>query len=152
MAIMFVFSHMGKLVLGRHIQWKDMMVISEYLLGGSGLLAYVLSSFDLYINNYLCLLNDKLMLYQIFTIINLNFKRAIQELFKVVHDLDEQWAFTLTFSMLEIYNETILDLLDSSPSKEKLDIRQTPEGNVVVGLIEIEVIQGFAFGFNKCSK
>jgi hypothetical protein len=39
--------------------------------------------------------------------------------------------------MLEIYNETIQDLL--SPSKEKLDVRQSNEGNVVVGLTDIPV-------------
>lgn len=51
----------------------------------------------------------------------------------------EQWEYTLTFSMLEIYNETIRDLLDSNPAKEKLDVRQTPEGNVVPGLTEVVV-------------
>lgn len=33
----------------------------------------------------------------------------------------------------------ILDLLDGSPTKEKLDIRQTPDGNVVAGLKEVVV-------------
>jgi Kinesin motor domain len=50
----------------------------------------------------------------------------------------------MTFSMLEIYNESINDLLDSTPTsfgkeREKLDIRQTPEGNVVPGLTEVTV-------------
>ena len=42
--------------------------------------------------------------------------------------------------MLEIYNETIRDLLSTTAAgkeKEKLDIRQTPEGNVVPGLTEV---------------
>lgn len=45
----------------------------------------------------------------------------------------------VTFSTLEIYNESIRDLLDSSGKKDKLDIRQGPEGNQVVGLTEVEV-------------
>lgn len=65
--------------------------------------------------------------------------RAISELFRLVHEMEDNWTFTLTFSMLEIYNETILDLLDSNPNKDKLDIRQTPDGNTVSGLTEILV-------------
>lgn len=66
--------------------------------------------------------------------------RAISELFNQVGQL-EDWEYTLTLSMLEIYNETIRDLLDSSNSKdkEKLEIRQTPEGNQVPGLTEVAV-------------
>ena len=42
--------------------------------------------------------------------------------------------------MLEIYNETILDLLCSNHGGSgKLDVRQTAEGNQVVGLSEIPV-------------
>lgn len=63
--------------------------------------------------------------------------RAIGELFRIVETLESQWTFTLTFSILEIYNEMILDLLDNSATKDKLDIRQTPEGNTVTGLTEV---------------
>lgn len=42
--------------------------------------------------------------------------------------------------MLEIYNETILDLLDDNVNKDKLEVRQTPEGNVVTGLTEMDII------------
>jgi len=52
--------------------------------------------------------------------------RAIAELLKQVEDLQDKYTYTLTLSMLEIYNETIRDLLDSSKTKEKLDVRQTP--------------------------
>lgn len=45
----------------------------------------------------------------------------------------------MVFSTLEIYNESIRDLLDSSGKKDKLDIRQGPEGNQVVGLTEVPV-------------
>ena len=54
------------------------------------------------------------------------------------------------FSMLEIYNESIRDLLDgkgekkresiAGKEKEKLEVRQTADGNnVVTGLTEEEV-------------
>ena len=66
--------------------------------------------------------------------------RAIDELFKFI-DAADNWVYNVKFSMLEIYNETIRDLLldPSSTSVPKLDIRQTPEGNVVSGLNEVEV-------------
>jgi len=63
--------------------------------------------------------------------------RAVNEIFRLVRDLEDDCTYTVHFSMLEIYNETIRDLL-VTPSKKgafeaedsnKLDIRQTPEGN-----------------------
>ena len=80
--------------------------------------------------------------------------RAIEELLIQTQLLQENYEFTLTLSMLEIYNEAILDLLsngnsssssssnsgkDGKDSREKLEVRQTPEGNHVVGLTEIQV-------------
>ena len=67
--------------------------------------------------------------------------RAVSELFALVDSMSAEWSYTVTFSMLEIYNETIRDLLDSSKDREKkkLDVRQTPEGNTVPGLTEIQV-------------
>lgn len=67
--------------------------------------------------------------------------RAINELFNHTENLKGEWSYTMTLSMLEIYNETIRDLLDNPTSgkKEKLDIRQTAEGNQVVGLTECQV-------------
>jgi hypothetical protein len=79
--------------------------------------------------------------------------RAVSELFLIVESLQNSWDYTLTFSMLEIYNETILDLLDSKRDKDKLDIRQTGEGNVVVGLTEVIVKnkdQVNLHSMNKC--
>jgi kinesin family protein C2/C3 len=65
--------------------------------------------------------------------------RAIGQLFAVADERDDSWRYTFTFSMLEIYNESILDLLDRNKDKDKLDIRQTPEGNIVQGLTEVTV-------------
>lgn len=76
--------------------------------------------------------------------------RSIDELFKLVDSMQASWSFTLTLSMLEIYNESILDLLDNNSNKEKLDIRQTPEGNIVSGLIEVNVSIKDRFLLIKC--
>jgi kinesin family protein C2/C3 len=69
--------------------------------------------------------------------------RAITHLFGVAAEKDDTWAYTFTFSMLEIYNESIRDLLDKnnkgSGDRDKLEVRQTPEGNVVPGLTEVAV-------------
>lgn len=66
--------------------------------------------------------------------------RAIQELLNQVEGLKETSTYTVTLSMLEIYNETILDLLPLGgvgKDREKLEIRQTGDGgNQVVGLTE----------------
>jgi len=83
--------------------------------------------------------------------------RAITELFRKMEEMVSEWSYTISFSMLEIYNESIYDLLVSNngvnsltPSttshnnnsngqkeKEKLDIRQGPDGgNIVPGLLE----------------
>ena len=43
--------------------------------------------------------------------------RAVSELFVIVEKLKRDWSYVLTFSMLEIYNETILDLLDNHANK-----------------------------------
>jgi kinesin family protein C2/C3 len=89
--------------------------------------------------------------------------RAVGELFRLVASLQPDWTYTLTFSMLEIYNEAVFDLLLDNSSgngggngsgsggggsgnrasdKEKLEIRQSQsgtEGSVVAGLTEVEV-------------
>ena len=66
--------------------------------------------------------------------------RAIQELLNQVEGLKETSTYTVTLSMLEIYNETILDLLPLGgvgKDREKLEIRQAGDGgNQVVGLTE----------------
>lgn len=68
--------------------------------------------------------------------------RAMMELFRQLDELRGEWTYTLTLSILEIYNESIHDLLNNNNAgkeKEKLDIRQTPDGNTVPGLTEIPV-------------
>ena len=70
--------------------------------------------------------------------------RAISELFNQVQSMSN-WQFTLTLSMLEIYNETIRDLLDNSGTKDKLEVRQLPDGVGVPGLTEVTVSYGTCY-------
>jgi kinesin family protein C2/C3 len=74
--------------------------------------------------------------------------RALAELFRVVASMEDRWSYRFTLSILEIYNETIRDLLGAQPSKQashlnqksQLDVRQGPDGrNVVPGLTEVSL-------------
>ena len=72
--------------------------------------------------------------------------RAVKELFQVIQTMSSDWTYAVTFSMLEIYNENIYDLLitdakntTNNQDRERLDIRQTPDGNIVSGLTEHQV-------------
>ncbi|XP_051877994.1 kinesin family member 4 [Pristis pectinata] len=65
--------------------------------------------------------------------------RVINMLFKIIERNLEN-DFALKVSYLEIYNEEILDLLDSSREKSQIHIREDPkEGIKIVGLIEKKV-------------
>jgi len=69
--------------------------------------------------------------------------RAVGEIFMAVREAPAEWSYSLRFSMLEVYNEQILDLLAEAKGgeKERLDVRQAADGkgNVVAGLIELDV-------------
>ena len=67
--------------------------------------------------------------------------RSVREIFQIINAAPSEWKYTVTFSMLQIYNETVLDLLDVTGTKEKLEVRSSADGkgNVAAGLIEIEV-------------
>jgi hypothetical protein len=80
--------------------------------------------------------------------------RAVRELFRVARESAGEWTYAMSFSMLEIYNECIFDLLPAAPgqqqqqqqqqqadARERLEVRQTGEGNVVAGLTEHQVCQ-----------
>ncbi|GMI40821.1 hypothetical protein TeGR_g8464 [Tetraparma gracilis] len=64
--------------------------------------------------------------------------QAIAEMFSVAEERVEDVEYKFKFNMLEIYNETIRDLLGDSQLKQ-LNIRQTAAGNVVENLTEIQV-------------
>ena len=46
--------------------------------------------------------------------------RSVSQLFTILEKVKNEWTYVLSFSMLEIYNETILDLLDNHANKVEL--------------------------------
>lgn len=62
----------------------------------------------------------------------------MQELFNLVEERAEEWSYTIVVSVVEIYNETVRDLLSLNHT-EKLEIKQGPEGVYVPGLTQVEV-------------
>ncbi|CAM9368506.1 unnamed protein product [Phaeothamnion confervicola] len=71
--------------------------------------------------------------------------RALAELFRVAADRAENVEYSFTLSMLEVYNETVRDLLDSTAVAGKtaprtLEVRQAASGAVgVPGLTDVAV-------------
>ncbi|XP_035768636.1 kinesin-like protein KIFC3 [Neolamprologus brichardi] len=68
-------------------------------------------------------------------------QRALRLLFSEVSEKAPDWDYKMTVSMVEIYNETLRDLLGENPS-DKLDIKMNPDGSgqlYVPGLTEITV-------------
>ncbi|KAM6981137.1 kinesin-like protein KIFC3 [Aplochiton taeniatus] len=68
-------------------------------------------------------------------------QRALQLLFLEVTEKAPDWDYNIKVSMVEIYNETLRNLLGESPS-EKLDIKMSPDGSgqlYVPGLTEFIV-------------
>ncbi|XP_039867845.1 kinesin-like protein KIFC3 isoform X6 [Simochromis diagramma] len=68
-------------------------------------------------------------------------QRALRLLFSEVSEKAPDWDYKITVSMVEIYNETLRDLLGENPS-DKLDIKMNPDGSgqlYVPGLTEITV-------------
>ncbi|KAM4611204.1 kinesin-like protein KIFC3, partial [Discoglossus pictus] len=68
-------------------------------------------------------------------------QRALQALYKEMEARKGLWEYTVSLSMVEIYNEVIRDLLAKEP-QEKLDIKLNPDGSGqlhVPGLTSTEV-------------
>ncbi|KAM3877444.1 kinesin-like protein KIFC3 [Diretmus argenteus] len=68
-------------------------------------------------------------------------QRALRLLFSEVTEKAPDWDFNITVSMVEIYNETLRNLLGDGPG-EKLDIKMNPDGSgqlYVPGLTEFNV-------------
>jgi kinesin family protein C2/C3 len=64
--------------------------------------------------------------------------RAIKELFTQANKVKASTEYSFSLSMLEVYNETVMDLLGS---KDQLDVRQSTDSKevVVVGLTIMQV-------------
>ncbi|XP_053104011.1 kinesin-like protein KIFC2 isoform X2 [Hemicordylus capensis] len=68
-------------------------------------------------------------------------QRALQALFREMEAKAEAWKYSVSLSMVEIYNEVIRDLLAKDP-QEKLDVKLNPDGSGqlhVPGLTRVEV-------------
>ncbi|XP_016117433.1 kinesin-like protein KIFC3 isoform X4 [Sinocyclocheilus grahami] len=68
-------------------------------------------------------------------------QRALRLLFSEVSEKKPDWDYKITVSMVEIYNETLRNLLGDNPN-EKLDIKMCPDGSgqlYVPGLTEFTV-------------
>ncbi|XP_054840298.1 kinesin-like protein KIFC2 isoform X2 [Eublepharis macularius] len=68
-------------------------------------------------------------------------QRALQALCREMEAKEGAWKYTVSLSMVEIYNEAIRDLLAKDP-QEKLDIKLNPDGSGqlhVPGLTSVEV-------------
>ncbi|CAI9767042.1 unnamed protein product [Fraxinus pennsylvanica] len=65
--------------------------------------------------------------------------RTLEELFKIASERSETFAYSISVSVLEVYNEQIRDLLATSASK-KLEIKQASEGfHHIPGIVEAKV-------------
>jgi len=63
--------------------------------------------------------------------------RSLSDLFVIIDKAKEQREFTIKLSYVEIYNESLRDLIEKG---ENLEMREDPiKGNQIVGLTEIEV-------------
>lgn len=69
--------------------------------------------------------------------------RAISHIFATMGDLRAcGWNFTASLELVEIYNETLRDLLAPAESTDKIDLRLDSEGKVVVVNSCIHEVQG----------
>lgn len=71
-------------------------------------------------------------------------QRALQELFRETSDKGKDWSYTITVSVIEIYNETIRDLLNDDTAN-KLEVKMNPDGSglYVPGLsfVQVETVE-----------
>ncbi|KAL0913096.1 hypothetical protein M5K25_016528 [Dendrobium thyrsiflorum] len=66
--------------------------------------------------------------------------RTLEELFKIAGERKETFDYKISVSVLEVYNEQIRDLLATSPSSKKLEIKLAGEGfHHVPGIVEAKV-------------
>ena len=66
------------------------------------------------------------------------FTRAINELFRMIKERQDDYEYALEIALMEIYNENLRDLFGKDQNA-KLEIKQGPNGNFVPGLTSIPV-------------
>ncbi|CAK9156008.1 unnamed protein product [Ilex paraguariensis] len=66
--------------------------------------------------------------------------RTLEELFKIAKERSETFIYNISVSVLEVYNEQIRDLLATSTTSKKLEIKQASEGfHHIPGIVEAQV-------------
>ncbi|KAM6563992.1 hypothetical protein CsatB_023990 [Cannabis sativa] len=66
--------------------------------------------------------------------------RTLEQLFQISKERSELFTYDISVSVLEVYNEQIRDLLATSPTSKKLEIKQASEGSHhVPGIVEAKV-------------
>lgn len=59
-------------------------------------------------------------------------------LFTQLEEREAHWSYSIRVSVLEVYNESVRDLL-SEEVNQKLEVKQGPSGVYVPGLTEVTV-------------
>ncbi|KAG5541912.1 hypothetical protein RHGRI_021665 [Rhododendron griersonianum] len=66
--------------------------------------------------------------------------RTLEQLFKVAEERKDTYTYKISVSVLEVYNEQIRDLLATSSTSKKLEVKQASEGaHHVPGIVEARV-------------
>ncbi|KAK9678834.1 hypothetical protein RND81_11G235700 [Saponaria officinalis] len=66
--------------------------------------------------------------------------RTLEQLFQIAKERSDTFSYDISVSVLEVYNEQIRDLLDTSIAPKKLEIKQASEGSHhVPGIVEAKV-------------
>ncbi|XVE83041.1 hypothetical protein DITRI_Ditri16bG0055000 [Diplodiscus trichospermus] len=66
--------------------------------------------------------------------------RTLEQLFQIAKERSETFMYNLSVSVLEVYNEQIRDLLSTSSTSKRLEIKQSAEGfHHVPGILEAKV-------------
>ncbi|XP_031285173.1 kinesin-like protein KIN-14R [Pistacia vera] len=66
--------------------------------------------------------------------------RTLDQLFEITKERSETFTYNISVSVLEVYNEQIRDLLATSPSSKKLEVKQSSGGSHhVPGILEARV-------------
>ncbi|KAE8695991.1 dof zinc finger protein DOF5.7-like [Hibiscus syriacus] len=66
--------------------------------------------------------------------------RTLKQLFQIAKERIDSFIYNISVSVLEVYNEQIRDLLSTSPTSKRLEIKQSAEGfHHVPGIVQAQV-------------